>query len=197
MAAPATAVRDAAVVGPNALTQLLAPLRARLGEAGARRVFELAGLQRFVDEPPGAMVAESDAAALFAAVRATLPAGEADAVLRAAGEGTADYVMAHRIPAPVRGLLRVLPATLAARLLLRAIERHAWTFAGSGRCRARYGRPSVVVIEANPLATPGCPWHVAVFTRMFTTLVSPLANVRQAQCCAAGEDACRYEIRLG
>lgn len=191
-------VRDpAAVVGPNAITQLVTPLRVRLGEDGTRRVFHAAGLERCLDEPPEAMVPQADAAALFAAVRNALPPADADAVLRAAGEGTADYVMANRIPAPVRALLRMLPATLAARLLLRAIARHAWTFAGSGRCTTRYGRPSTIAIETNPLATPGCPWHLAVFTRMFRTLVSPLANVRQVQCCGARAHACRWEIRLG
>lgn len=196
-AAMGMAKRRAAVVGPNAITQLIEPLRARLGEDGARRVFSRAGLAASLDAPPAGMVDEADAATLLAAVRAELAPPEADAVLHAAGRGTADYVMAHRIPAPVRALLRLLPAALAARLLLRAIERHAWTFAGSGRCRTRYGRPSVISIEGNPLATPGCPWHVAVFTRMFVALVSPLANVHHARCCADGQGACRFEIRLG
>ena len=49
---------------------------------------------------------------------------------------TGDYLLAHRIPKPVQALLKRLPAPLAARVLLAAITRHAWTFAGSGRFEA-------------------------------------------------------------
>jgi hypothetical protein len=66
-------------------------------------------------------------------------------VARSAGRRTADYLLAHRIPKPVQALLKALPARLAARVLLSAIARHAWTFAGSGVFSASTGaraRPS-------------------------------------------------------
>ena len=118
-------------------------------------------------------------------------------VLREAGAGTAAYVMANRIPAPVRGLLRFLPPRPAANLLLAAIQRHAWTFAGSGACRvSRSGRTAVLEIEHNPLATPGCAWHAGVLETMFRRLVSPRATLRHTDCEARGGDCCRFEVMI-
>ncbi len=195
-AAPAAA-RDPAgrgQVGPNAILQLGHALRARYGEAVARGVYAAAGVPALLDDPPQAMVDERQAAALYEALQAQLPQLAASAVATDAGTRTADYLLAHRIPRPVHGLLRALPAALAARLLLRAVSAHAWTFAGSGAFRARPGTPHVVEIAANPLCMPGCAWHVAVFERLFRALVTPRARVRHPICCHAGASVCRFEI---
>jgi divinyl protochlorophyllide a 8-vinyl-reductase len=178
-------------VGPNAILQLIPPLREQAGEVGLRSVFEAAGLTDYLRAPPGEMVREGEVRRLFDALLGELPA-EADELLWQAGQGTAAYVMANRIPAPVRSLLRILPAGPSARLLLGAIEKNAWTFAGSGRCRTRPGRPAIIEIEANPIATPGCPWHRGVFAGLFVNLVTPRVEVTHPACVAAGERQCRY-----
>jgi hypothetical protein len=67
---------------------------------------------------------------------------QAGAILAKAGQGTADYILAHRIPGPAKALIRALPAPLGARLLTAAIARHAWTFTGSGRFRSLPTHPS-------------------------------------------------------
>ncbi len=122
------------VVGPNAVLQLFDPLHAAGGDSLLEDVFRRAGLSHYLATPPLAMVPQEEARRLFGAVREFLGPDEGDAVLWQAGAGTAAYVMANRIPAFARGLLRVLPPRPAARLLLTAIQRHAWTFAGSGVC---------------------------------------------------------------
>ncbi len=182
-------------MGPNAVLQLIGPLRAAGGDDLLRDVFRRAGLTPYLDHPPDAMVPEAQAQRLFAAVRGALGPGPGDELLSAAGAGTAHYVMRHRIPAPVRALLRGLPAALAARLLLAAIRRNAWTFAGSGECRTA-ARPSgaTVTIVHNPLATPGCPWHVGVLETMFRTLVSSSARASRHSCGGPGESECRFEL---
>ena len=188
--------RPSAKVGPNAVTQMAAALRARGGEAAARRVFGAAGMIDLLDHPPARMIDQRYPAALHRTVAELLAPEEARAVAADAGRRTADYLLANRIPRPAQRLLRLLPPRLAARLLLTAIGRNAWTFAGSGAFSARAGDPCAVEIAANPLATPGAPWHAAVFERLFRALVSPAAAVRVTACTAEGAPACRFEIAL-
>ncbi len=186
-------MESGARIGPNAVTQVAAALRASHGEATAQRVFHTAGLDGLLADPPDTMTDERQVAALHRALADEL-GPDAAAVSREAGLRTGDYILAHRIPAPVRGLLKALPAPLAGWLLLAAIRRHAWTFAGSGRFAAHAGRESVVEIADNPIAVSGCPWHAAVFERLFQALVSPRAKVRQTASCADGAPACRFII---
>lgn len=158
-----------------------------LAEAG---VFEV---------PDGSeMIPEGDAARLHQVLRRNEPL-MAPQLATQAGRGTADYILAHRIPRPVQTLLKVLPAPLAARLLSRAIARHAWTFAGSGAFRVV--SPWCFEIAHNPIvrgetsATPLCHWHVAVFERLYRVLVHPEATCLETTCCAVTSDGpCRFEI---
>jgi divinyl protochlorophyllide a 8-vinyl-reductase len=185
------------VVGPNAVLQLVDPLRAAGGDRLLGDVFRRAGLSRYLATPPLAMVPQEEARRLFGATREFLDPERADAVLRDAGAGTAAYVMANRIPGFARGLLRVLPPRPAAKLLLAAIQRHAWTFAGSGSCRVHLtGRTATLEIEHNPLATPGCAWHAGVLETLFRRLVSRKAVLRHPSCEARTGDCCRFELRL-
>jgi divinyl protochlorophyllide a 8-vinyl-reductase len=122
-------------------------------------------------------------------------------VSHAAGVATADYLLAHRIPKPVQLLLKLLPAPLACRLLLAAISRHAWTFAGSGRFDARPGRPTLLTIRDNALCRgqhsdhPVCDYYAATFEQLFRVLVHRQARVTELSCEARGDDACSFEIR--
>ncbi len=125
-------------IGPNAITRVAEALRSQRGEAATQQLFAVAGLSHHLDRPPERMVAEADVIALHAALR-QLPGWRL--IARDAGQRTAGYLLAHRIPRPVRLLLRLLPARLAAQLLAGAIARHAWTFAGSGRFAVHAGTP--------------------------------------------------------
>jgi divinyl protochlorophyllide a 8-vinyl-reductase len=189
MAAPAR-------VGPNAVIQLELALCERYGEDTARAVFAAAGQSHLLGASLDEMVDERVVAELFHALYARLPEAAAAAVAARAGTRTAEYLLANRIPSPVRGLLPLLPAALSARLLLRAVTANAWTFAGSGRFRALAGSPHVVEIAYNPVAMPGCVWHVAVFEGLFRALVSPRTRVRHTQCCHLGAKRCRFEVHV-
>jgi divinyl protochlorophyllide a 8-vinyl-reductase len=185
------------VVGPNAVLQLCEPVRAAGGEALLQDVFRRAGLSHYLATPPLAMVPQEEARRLFGAVREYLGPEAGDAVLREAGAGTAAYVMANRIPAFARGVLRVLPPRPAARLLLTAIRRHAWTFAGSGVCCvSQAGRTAALEIEHNPLSTPGCAWHIGVLETMFHRLVSRRTALVHTACEARCGDRCRFDLKL-
>jgi divinyl protochlorophyllide a 8-vinyl-reductase len=187
-------------IGPNAVTRVAEVLVERFGSAPAARVFGAAGLAAYLDAPPTAMVDQEDVIRLHRALRTALgPA--ARGIAQAAGERTGDYVHDHRIPRPVRALLAALPAPLAARLLLAAITRHAWTFAGSGVFRVESTAPVRLSIRGNPLCRdltadePQCDYYAATFERLFVRLVSPRARVREVACEAAGAPACVFEIR--
>lgn len=187
-------------IGPNAITRVAEALAVRLGPQGTRQLFEHAGLAAYVDAPPQAMVDEAEVIALHAALRADLGEPGARAVAADAGRRTADYLLACRIPRPAQALLQALPARLAARLLLRAIGGHAWTFAGSGRFSAWPGQPVRLQIQNNPLcrglrtAMPACDFYTAVFQRLFEVLVHPDARVTETACEARGDPACRFEV---
>ena len=186
-------------IGPNALTQLL-PLLEKAGGAELRDellaeagVFDLPDMTGLIDEEP--------VARLHQAMRAGIP-DLAPSLAWEAGVRTADYIIANRIPGPVRVLLKALPGWAAAPLLIRAIERNAWTFAGSGRFEVEARRPAVFLIHDNPVVrgeqsdTPLCRWHSGVFERLFRVLVDDRCRAEETECCACGANACRFVIFL-
>ena len=186
----------AARIGPNALLQLVPVLDRALGVAERVALFARADVP--VPPPDAGMWPEAEVARLHRAVVQARP-DLAPGLMRAAGLGTADYILANRIPRAARALIRALPAPLGARLLTAAIAKHSWTFAGSGRFSVVHTRPLTVEIAANPLAcgardAPSCHWHAAVFERLYGTLVWPSVQVRETACCACGDAACRFEI---
>jgi len=187
-------------IGPNAVLQLLPVLEREGGAALRDRLMVLAGLSA----PPSdaGMMPEAPAAALHQALRRELP-DRAPELARAAGRATGDYILAHRIPRRAQAILRLLPGAWSTRILARAIARHAWTFAGSGRFEVRPGKPLRFVVHDNPVVrgekadAPVCHWHAAVFERLFTELSDPGIRVRETACCAAGDPACVFELTRG
>ncbi|MBK1658686.1 bacteriochlorophyll 4-vinyl reductase [Paracraurococcus ruber] len=188
-------------IGPNAITQAAAALDAALPGDAVDALFAEAGLARYRHDPPERMVDEREVTALHRVLRARLPPAQLRALTREAGLRTGDYLLAHRIPRPVQWLLRVLPAPLAARVLLSAIRRHAWTFAGGGAFACAAGHPVRLAIASCPLCRgarldhPACDYYAATFERLFARLVHPRARVTEVACEAMGAAACVFELR--
>jgi divinyl protochlorophyllide a 8-vinyl-reductase len=181
-------------VGPNAIIQLADVLADRLGLEERGAALRAAGLARYLAADPERMIDEREAAALHKVVQARQPQ-DWDELSWEAGERTAEYLLENRIPMPAQWLLNRLPPAWSARMLVRSIKAHAWTFAGSGEFSARLEWGAVVIsIAGNPIAMPGCPWHRGVFTRLFRELVSPGVLVRHEHCCAQGAPACKFVI---
>ena len=180
MDASAALAEAGARIGPNAILQLVPVLDRLEGRAARDRLLGAAG----VTVPPADAGMWPEAQCRAAHLAVWQGCGDrAGAILAAAGQGTADYFLAHRIPGPAKALIRNLPAPLGARLLTAAISKHAWTFAGSGRFSIASRRPLTFEITANPLAFPGrpCPWHAAVFARLFQALVWSKARVEATE----------------
>lgn len=145
------------------------------------------------------MIPETLAARLHRQIRLDAPRF-APQVSARAGIATANYILANRIPKPARIVLRYLPAGAAARLLSKAIDRHAWTFAGSGQFTVL--SPWTFKIVNNPLiqgetgSSCLCDWNAAVFERLYQALVSPDCTCKEITCGAQGAGACcRFEMR--
>lgn len=119
-------------IGPNAITRVAQATNAALGQDATRALFRATALKRHLDASPQRMVPERDVTALHRALRQQVGIVQAMLLAREAGSLTAIYLLAHRIPRPVQCLLRLLPPWPAARILLAAIGRHAWTFTGTG-----------------------------------------------------------------
>lgn len=185
-----------AVIGPNAVIQLGAALSARLGKETAQRVYDAAGCGPLLDAPPHEMIDERVPVRLFRQLWRELPAETASVVARDAGRRTGRYILQNRIPRLARVVLRILPQSIASRLLLSAIQKNAWTFAGSGTCRTTPGIPMIIEIARNPLRMPGGAWHEAVFAELFGALLSRKTDVRYAPVAEGSDAVCRFEIRF-
>ncbi len=175
----------------------------RQGHAQTQQIFAAAGLAHHLAQPPQHMVQEAEVRALHTVLRQTLGVPLAATVAREAGHRTALYLLAHRIPQPVQRLLKAMPARWAARLLLAAITRHAWTFAGSGQFAAQLvpqGRGVQLRIAHNPLClglhsdSPACDFYAATFEHLFATLVHRQARVHESACEACGSPACCFDV---
>jgi len=188
-------------IGPNSIIRVAEALRLQQGEAKTAEVFRAAGLGHYLDRLPDQMVPEDEVIALYRALRASLDPDQVEAAAWEAGCRTGAYLLAHRIPKPAQAVLKVTPAGFAARTLLQAIGKHAWTFAGSGRFSAVAAHPVRITIEDCPTARgvtadrPACAFYSATFQTIFTALVSPKARVSEIACAAQGAPACVFEIR--
>ncbi len=187
-------------IGPNAVIQLVAALKT-LGETEAmERLFAQADRSAWIDSPPSSMIPASEAARLHVGLRDVLPAPRAEAALALAGRLTAEYLLAVRIPRPAQVVLKLLPARLAASVLMRAISANAWTFGGADGFSYTVGSGVEAVIRNNPLCeglhaeAPACVWHAAVFETLFRALVSPATQARETSCCAQGNDSCHFQL---
>jgi len=196
-----------AVIGPNAISQLQTALLHELGWTQTSKLFAAAGLLHYLQKSPEAMVDEREVARLHRQVRLHCQARQAKTIMATAGDYTGQYILANRIPSLVAWVLRGLPALWSAALLMQAIRKHAWTFAGSGSfsiardaraqsgiITARVGRNPVVALDSSTV--PICDWHVAVFQRLFRDLVSTDTMVTEKTCCAAGDEFCEFRIQL-
>jgi len=196
VSAPALATR----IGPNAIIQVAAALRAHLGDATAAPLLEGATGYR-LDTLPTAMVDEREVQSLMRAVVGHLGPAEAAPLLRDAGRRTADYLLANRIPRIVQPLIRALPPRLGLAVLLAAVSRHAWTFAGSGRFRIvpNGDWPDLVfeecaICRGMQEARRVCDYYAGTFEGLFVRLIGRDLRVVECECIAQGGATCRFRV---
>jgi divinyl protochlorophyllide a 8-vinyl-reductase len=190
-------------IGPNAITRLAEALTAHGGTGLTASVFARAGLARYLDTPPEEMVDEAEVARLHAALAARVQHRDGVAIARDAGRRTADYLLARRIPRLAQVVLSQLPPRLAAKILVRAVARHAWTFAGSGQFSHAPDPGNERVMWLNitnsPLCRPGddtaaCDYFAATFQGVFGAMLGHNVAVTEAECTSRGGPACRFRL---
>lgn len=196
----AHASADAGLIGPNAIIRVAETLRDVMGEEATRLIFARAHLEPHLASLPTSMVPEQDVGALQTALFDEFEETDARKIAFEAGLRTGDYLLANRIPKPAQAVLKVLPPSLASRILLGTIKKHSWTFAGTGAFGVTKGRPVVVSIKSCPLcrgrhgANPQCDYYAGTFQRLFEVLVSRHTSVREVTCEATGGPSCAFEI---
>jgi divinyl protochlorophyllide a 8-vinyl-reductase len=194
-AGPASA---GAQIGPNAVLQTVAVMEAALGPARTAAILDDAQITAL---PSGAeMIAEVHALRLHRWLALHEPIACFD-IAAEAGARTADYIIAHRFPRAAAWLLQRLPARAAAPLLMAAIGRHAWTFAGAGTFTPHGAWAFTLDRRAAGDATMPPDslfhWYGAVFTRLYQRLIAPGCVCRIVPGAAIAPDARDYAITLG
>jgi len=183
-AAPAGEATDCAVkgvIGPNAITRLQEALALMCGQGACETVFRKAGLAHCLDAPPTSMVDENDVLKLHQALLDEVGHRTALRIGAEAGRLTGVYLLGHRIPRQAQRVLALLPVRAALMVLLAAIQRHAWTFAGSGAFSYSLTPEPCLVLEDCPLLSPERPeraeiaavYFAATFETVFGTIVGP------------------------
>ncbi len=190
-------------IGPNAVTRIAEAAEILRGRSAGRRAFTKAGLAHHWRHPPDRMVPDDDVARLHRALRHVFGPAAAAAIGAEAGRRTADYLLGHRIPRLFQTLLRMLPKRASVWLLLLAISRHAWTFAGQGRFSWRSiaggfeltiaNGPVSRLIEADG---PVCHYYAATFQALFRSIGGETIRVVETGCEAAGAPACVFVVSL-
>ncbi len=188
---------EPARIGPNSVHQTRAALEALEGPATATSFCDAAGIPHPL---PDGMIPELWFIRLVHEVRERMPRERAEAVLNWSGRGTAEYVAEHRIPKAARLLFRYLPTRLGLPLLLEAIRRHAWTFAGDGEVRIVGPYPYVIEVRGCPtcrtstMRTLSGGYYAAAFEGLLA-LVNPKIRVLEQDCVARGALSCRFTIQ--
>lgn len=188
-------------IGPNSVVQTLRAIEALESQAVLSAVTEKAGLPE-VDL--GGLIPEDWFIRLVRALRSELPPERSELILERSGRWTAEYVRAHRIPGLAQRLLALLPARVALPLLLLAIRRHAWTFAGAGRFEVLGGYPGEIVLENAPTCRTrnhcepnrgfaGGRYYAAAFESL-VALAAPGIRVREVECLLQGDGRCRFVL---
>lgn len=195
-ATPHTAHR----IGPNAIVQLAHTLCAHHGRAVAARLLS-ESTSYTLEALPEAMVNEAEVQALVQHCMHSLGHMQGLAALHEAGARTATYLMAHRIPRMAQLAMRIAPQRLALRMLLRAMQAHAWTFAGSGQFSV-HQHPRGATLRFQHCAmcrgltahAPVCAFYAGTFQQLIRQLVKATALVQETRCCAMGHDCCQFEV---
>ena len=201
---------EVARIGPNAILRLVEALDERFGRPKTEAVFRAAGQHEHLATLPDAMVDERSITALYTSLPTQLGFADAAEVSAHAGLLTGEYLLAHRIPAAAQRVMKLMPAALAARTLLAAIDMHSWTFAGSGTsngstssvraaeagrgCTGACRSPTARSAVGRCFAEPACAYYAATFERIFRHVVATSARVTETECQANGASACVFEV---
>lgn len=189
-----------AKIGPNSIIQTI---RVMTESYGREHTEKLLHDERYPwgSELPTEMVNEEDFLLLVHVLVRSFGIEEARRILSKSGDYTAAYLLAHRIPKPMKWIFPLLPRSVRLNMLMSAIGKHAWTFAGSGRFQYIPGETPTFVIDdcitSRNITSekPFCSFYEATFTGLLSALVDPQAQVEEKKCRVTGHSQCVFIIR--
>lgn len=182
-------------IGSDAVLHTLDALSEVGGDHLTQEIIDAAGLRHVVGQTLQEMVPQSVFSALVQSIEDLLPRSQVDLVAVKSGRKTGAVLLEQYIPEMAQKLLRTLPKRVAGPLLLRALEKHAWTFAGSASVHHIDGPPLKLVIGNNPMAIWGCLWQCALLETVFRRVVSPDARIWQMACCESNPMECCVDYK--
>ena len=186
-----------AKIGPNSIIQTVAALEAKYGKAEADARLTVAGHGHLIDNLPSEMVEENKFHNLVASLDKDIDTDVLAELLNDSGQRTAAYLLKVRIPGFFQKLLKPLPPGLAFKLLLFAISKNAWTFAGSGDFSYTTGRTPVITVKVTHPTLPVVGnFYLGTFTKLLRELVNPDTKIETSITGESGNITCRYTCHI-
>jgi divinyl protochlorophyllide a 8-vinyl-reductase len=183
-------------IGPNSIIQTAESLREHCGIEVKTKVLQDAGLDQYNTELPSDMTTETHFHWFVKSLLSDQGKEMAAEILQDSGERTAVYLLKNRIPGFFQTIVKPLPNKLGLKMLLFAISKNAWTFAGSGEFSYNIGEASYIkVIVTHPSEPVVSNFYFGTFKRLLGELIS--ANIRlELETLEAGECIeCTYHIQ--
>lgn len=167
-------------IGPNAIIQTVQALKEFCGVPQAIAILQKGDQAHLIDRLPSAMIDEQEFHALVWALVEQLGPAQTQQILRRSGQLTALYLLQHRIPKPFQWLLKVLPRRVGLTLLLTAISKHAWTFAGSGQFSFTVGKvPRLTITRVVQSSEAISGFYAGTFEQLLQTLIDARSQVQE------------------
>ena len=186
-----------AKIGPNSIIQTVAALEASYGKNEAEALLTIARQGHLVGNLPSEMVEEETFHTLVKALEREIGSEKLAAILNDSGQRTAAYLLKVRIPGFFQKLLKPLPPGLAFKLLLFAIGKNAWTFAGSGDFSYTSGTtPEITVKVTFPTLPVVGNFYLGTFTKLLKELVNPKTTIDASITGESGDITCRYTCHI-
>jgi divinyl protochlorophyllide a 8-vinyl-reductase len=185
----------AARIGPNAIIQTVKALYDQCGEARAIALLEQGGQEHLITALPTEMVDEAEFHALVKMLVVQTAETQAAQILQDAGQRTARYLLAHRIPKFFQHLVGWLPHRPGLALLLWAISLNAWTFVGSGTFSYAMSRPPTIHISVtHPSVSPVAHFYGGTFAHLVQVLIDEHLTLQTSTTEHAGTIDCVYTV---
>jgi len=186
-----------AKIGPNSIIQTVAALEAVYGKHETEALLTIAGQGHLVGNLPSEMVEEEKFHSLVKALDREIGSDKLAGILDDSGQRTAAYLLKVRIPGFFQKLLRPLPPGLAFKLLLFAIGKNAWTFAGSGAFSYTSGHAPVITVRVTYPTLPVVGnFYLGTFTKLLKELVNPDTKIEPSITGTSGNITCRYTCHI-
>ncbi len=184
-------------IGPNSIIQTVAALEASFGKAEAEAILQRIGQGHWIGNLPTEMTEESKFHALVTAVEKEIGENATASILEESGQRTAKYLLRVRIPAIFQKVVKLLPPRAAFKLLLFAISKNAWTFAGSGQFSYTMSRPPEISVRVTwPSLPVGGNFYLGTFKALLHELVNPDTTVTPTIRKEGNSILCRYRCEI-